>query len=241
MKTYYEMADSVFRRMEAYENTRKHRQRRMLRTAAVCCCLCLAVLAGLGLHAQGTWRPAPPAGSLSAASNRGDNTAQLVIQPLQHISVGKDETDEICLMLADAVPLSAQQLEAYMGTPVFPEVPSDFGAEQSQLQGISYRIFRRDGGAGEVYYDRQLLHYTNDSHTREIHMEIRKGAMSPFCDVTWDKTQGTSTLSGCAVFIGQTPDGTYLAEFMHQNVGFRIILSGVTQTEMTEIISSLLV
>jgi len=146
----------------------------------------------------------------------------------------------INLMVDDFVPMNAGELKDYIGIDIFPEVPKDLGEEWSVAEGIPFGIYRRDGGTGEVYHDQQVLNWSTPDFSRWINIEARKGGLPFQCFRVVTAESERSTIAGVEIFIGRTDDGLFLAEFMYNDVGFRICADGLTQDELVAVIESLI-
>ncbi len=135
--------------------------------------------------------------------------------------------------------MNQEQLLAYYGIDIFPDVPSDLGREWSEADNIPYGVYKRNGGTGKVYWDHQVLNYSNDDCTRSVNIELKKGGL-PISDYgTLPPDCDRSTINGVRVGIGQINGGVYLAEFVHRGVGFRLVTKGLAQEEMVSVVNSL--
>ncbi len=246
MKSYEEMADHVFRRINEYEAARKRRQVRLIRVSASLCCVCLAALAGFQIWSRnGSGYSADPESfhdmpsSYSAVSSwedKGQRENTVIINQIDGISADKINVD---LSEEDFVQLDQDQLLEYYGIDIFPTVPADLGREWSEQEQVPYGIYKRDGGTGEAYWDVQILNYSNEDYTRTVNIELKKGGM-PFSDYgTLPDDCAKSLINNIAVGIGQTEGGIYLIEFLYRSVGFRLVVEGLTQEELVSVVSSL--
>ena len=142
----------------------------------------------------------------------------------------------ICLLGEDFISMSQEEMIEYYGVDYIPDVPEDIKPWDDKISGI----YRRNGGTGEVYWDTDILNFSNEDFTRGVHLEIAKGHI-PFCDyIHFDGTEKISVINGCEVFIGLTDSGYYYTEFMYKNAGFRIDANGVTEEEFVAILASLI-
>ena len=131
--------------------------------------------------------------------------------------------------------MNDNEMNAYYGVNVFPTVPTDLERKNEERFGIYKRK-----SSGEVYYDGNTISYANADHSRGIAVNVEKdGLPFDFCNMFAD-IQTRSIINGVEVGIAQTPIGEMYAEFMYQNVGFRIWTSGLTQDELISIVESIL-
>lgn len=143
----------------------------------------------------------------------------------------------ICLLVEDFISMSQEEMIEYYGVDYIPDVPEDIKPWENE---VSSGIFRRNGGTGEVYWDKDILNFSNEDFTREVHLEIAKGHI-PFCDyLHFDGMEKMSVINGTEVYIGLTDSGYYYTEFMYKEAGFRIDANGVTEEEFVAIIASLI-
>lgn len=101
-------------------------------------------------------------------------------------------------------------------------------------------IFKRNGGAGEVYWDADILNYSNEDFTRNLWLEADKGSSVLRDYVYFDGTEEKSVINNVEILIGVNDDGCYYAEFMYKGVGFLLEADGVTQDEFVSVISSVI-
>ena len=142
----------------------------------------------------------------------------------------------ICLHKEDFISMSQQEMIEYYGVNYIPDVPEDMKPWENETSGI----YRRNGGTGEVYWDKDILNFSNDDFTREVSLEITKGHI-PFCDyIHFRGTEEMSVINGEEVFVGLTSSGYYYTEFMYKGAGFIIIANGVTEEEFVAIIASII-
>lgn len=148
--------------------------------------------------------------------------------------------DLYALMLDNFTRMTEEELCEYYGTNVFPEVPEDLSLWSSVTDGGSYGIYRREDG--EIYHDQNVINYSNldDAMGRSINIEVAKGRL-PFSCVGFFEydCMKPSVIGGEEVYMAES--GTYYyAEFMHDNVGFRLIIHGLSEEEIVSVISSLI-
>ncbi len=143
----------------------------------------------------------------------------------------------INLHCEDFISMSQEEMIEYYGVDYIPDVPEDIKPWENE---VSSGIFRRNGGTGEVYWDKDILNFSNEDFTRKVHLEIAKGHI-PFCDyLHFDGTEKMSVINGYKLFIGLTDSGYYYTEFMYKDAGFRIDACGVTEEEFVKVIASII-
>ena len=142
---------------------------------------------------------------------------------------------KIDLLEEDYIAMTLDEMNAYYGANVVPTVPADILPWEDQKGGI----FKRDGGTGDVYWDQNLLNFSNKDFTREVHLEFAKGKY-PLIDYHTFSGKKMSVINGTEVLIGKSEADWYYAKFMHKNVGFVLDANGVTQDEFVAILVSLL-
>lgn len=264
MKNCEEMVGSLLRRRAEYEEKQRKRRQTVLRISTVACSLALVLFIGAGVNG-GWWvmqepeLPTVTPTQTTAEPTDVQPTVQPAVRPTQpivteppvtepveenHIVINEIESVSgarmyIALMRDDYVPMTEAELTDYFGISIFPEMPEDLGEEWSVAEGIPFGIYRRDGGTGEVYHDQQVLNWSNEDFSRTVNIELRKGGMPFQCFRVVTAEFDNSVIGGVDVFIGRTDDGLFLAEFMYQDVGFRMVSEGLTQEELVDVIESL--
>ena len=125
---------------------------------------------------------------------------------------------------------------AYYGCNVFPDIPEDISLSENQNWGI----YRRDQGTGEIYWDQNRQEYISADQSRKLHVETCKGKL-PFFDVIFPPDEEeNSIINGHEVTIGLSEYG-YEVWFLYNDVGFYIFADGITEEELIDIISSLII
>ena len=166
-------------------------------------------------------------GSISPANSK------ITINTISGIS---SDRMAINLAIEDFVEMSREEMIEYYGIDCFPDVPADIKAWEDGRLGI----FKKNGGIGEVYWDQDVLNYSNQDFTRLINIEVAKGNI-PFLDYsTFSVEDDTSVINNVELKIGLTDDGHYYTEFMYKNVGFIISAEGLTQDEFVSVIASII-
>lgn len=213
------------------------------------CCVCLVALLWFGIRQGGMFGTAPSDKTAEDAlyigikdnfdENKGespDNPAannKIIINSIDGISADKMN---ICLLGDDFVEMSRDEMIAYYGVDYVPDVPLDMKAWADERSGI----FKRNGGVGDVYWDANVLNYSNEDFTRNVHLEVNKGSNVLQDYLYFKGTEEKSVINNVDVLIGLTENGYYYAEFMYNGVGFLLDAKGVTEDEFVAIIFSLI-
>ena len=213
------------------------------------CCLCLVALLGFGMWQGGMFNTTPPDQTLEDALYPGikdnfdeskgesaDNPAannRIVINTINGISADRMN---INLAVDDFVKMTREEMIEYYGVDYIPDVPTDIKPWEDERSGI----YKRDGGTGEVYWDTDILNYSNEDFTRSVHVEVDKGSYVLQDYLYFKGTEEKSVINNVDVLIGLTENGYYYSEFMYKGVGFLIDAEGVTLDEFVAIISSII-
>lgn len=249
MKNCDEMVNSLLERREQYISEQKRKRKVITSTATSMCCVCLVALLGFGMQRSGMLRATPPEQTAGDALYPGikdtfdeskgesaDNPAannKIIVHQLDGLT---SDRMNIGLCIDDYVGMDKAELNKYYGINVFPTVPDDIKEWKDQQFGV----YKRNGGTGEVYWDGEVLNYSNEDFSRTVNIEIKKGSL-PLCDVAFfDTIEEKSIINNCEVAIGHSADGYYYAQFLYHNVGFQLIVQGLTQDEFVAVISSLI-
>lgn len=213
------------------------------------CCVCLVALLGFGMWQGGMFNTTPPDQTVEDALYPGikdnfdeskgespDNPAannKIVINTINGIAADKMN---IALMIDDFVELTREEMKEYYGVDYIPDVPADIKPWADEQSGI----YRRNGGTGEVYWDADILNYSNEDFTRSVHVEVDKGSYVLQDYLYFKGTEEKSVINNIEVLIGLTENGYYYSEFMYNGVGFLIDAEGVTEEEFVAIIASII-
>ena len=250
MKNYDELTNDLLERRDRYVADQKKKRKRVMGVATSLCCFCLVALLGFGMLQGGMFNTTPPDQTLEDAlypgikdnfdESRGespDNPAannKIIINTINGISADRMN---INLHVDDFVEMTRDELIAYYGVDYAPDIPDDMKAwEEEQSSGI----FRRNGGTGEVYWDADILNYSNEDFTRSVHVEVDKGSYVLQDYLYFKGTEEKSVINNVDVLIGLTENGYYYSEFMYNGVGFLIDAEGVTEDEFVAIIASII-
>ena len=268
MKNYNEITDNLLKRRDQYVIEQKLKRKKMVGAASSFCGLCLIALVGFGIWQAEKDNTIPPINTTitpvsesttattpdielptpntdaetndtltettnTPAVNPNPNN-KIVINPIKILSI---DMQGIALFGKDFIEMDKTALNEYYGINVFPTIPDDIKEWPDQRFGI----YKRNNGTGEIYWDGNVLNYSNDDFSRSVNIEIDKGTL-PFCDyLFYEPTEEKSIINNVEMIIGQTDNGYYYAEFIYHNTGFRIVGEGLTQDEFVAIISSLVV
>lgn len=258
MKNSEEMVNSLLERRDRYVTEQKKKKAIITRTATSMCCVCLVALLGFGMWQGGMFNTTPSNQTVEdapypgikdnfdeskggspdnpTANNKPDNSAannKIVISTISGIP---SNDMRLNLAVEDFVEMSREEMIEYYGIDYFPVVPADMEAWEGGRLGI----FKRNGGTGEVYWDQNILNYSNQDVTRHINIEVAKGNI-PFLDYgIFSVEDETSVINNVELKIGLTDDGHYFTEFMYKNVGFIISAKGLTQDEFVSAIASII-
>ncbi len=249
MKNYDELTNDLLERRDRYAADQKKKRKRVMGVATALCCCCLVALLGFGMRQGGMFSTTPPDQTLEDALYPGikdnfdeskgesaDNPAannKIVINTINGISADKMN---IALIVDDFVEMSREEMIEYYGVDYIPDVPADIKAWEDEQSGI----FRRNGGTGEVYWDADILNYSNEDFTRSVHVEVDKGSYVLQDYLFFKGTEEKSVINNLEVLIGFSENGYYYSEFMYNGVGFFIDAQGVTEDEFVAIIASII-
>lgn len=266
MKSYEEVTNNLLKRRERYitEKNRKIKRITMVTGTSFCGC-CLVALMGVGVWQSGIHRGESHVALGSSVVENNDSGSDIVEQQTSTSNVEAsqnpniiDQTDKtaknneirileieelpsiphkmfFALMWDDFISMDYDEINEYYGVDVFPAVPSDLESKDNQILGIYKRRTN-----GELYYDGNKIQYANADFSRCLAVNVDKDSMPfDFCNL-FANIQTRSIVKDVEVGIAQTPIGELYAEFMYQNVGFRIYAFGLTQDEFVTVIESLL-
>ena len=154
----------------------------------------------------------------------------------EYREVIKDHAKAADMSVDDFVKMTREEMIEYYGVDYIPDVPADIKPWEDERSGI----YKRDGGTGEVYWDTDILNYSNEDFTRSVHVEVDKGSYVLQDYLYFKGTEEKSVINNVDVLIGLTENGYYYSEFMYKGVGFLIDAKGVTLDEFVAIISSII-
>lgn len=249
MKNCDEMVNSLLERRDWYVAKQKKKRKMLTSTVISMSCLCLIVLLGFDMWQGGGLGTKAPEQTLNDAvypgvkdafnENKGESADNLVannkivINSIQGVSADKMN---INLLENDFVELTRDEMIAYYGVDYVPTVPEDITAWEDERSGI----YKRNGGSGEVYWDADILNYSNEDFTRTVHLEVDNGN-NVLPDYFFFKgTEEKSVINNVFVLIGLSENGYYYADFTYKDIGFHINAKGVTEDEFVAIITSII-
>ena len=249
MKNYDELTNDLLERRDRYVADQKKKRKSLMSVATSLCCLCLVALLGFGMWQGGMFNTTPPDQTLEDALYPGikdnfdeskgesaDNPAannRIVINTINGISADRMK---INLAVDDFVKMTREEMIEYYGVDYIPDVPADIKPWEDERSGI----YKRDGGTGEVYWDTDILNYSNEDFTRSVHVEVDKGVYVLKDFFFFNGTEEKSIINNFEVFIGLSENGYFYSEFMYKGVGFLVDAEGVTQDEFVAIIASII-
>ena len=263
MKTYETMAQDALQRIHSLEQKKAARQRTARRLLLPAICIGVAGAAALGWHSAGRLQPAPanstPAASESpAGTDSADATAAGDRIIVGHLPAGApaDNSRKFVPHTEDEVTVQKTQ---YFGINTRPQVPADLTADPEAGTDDTMRIFRRNGGTGEVYYDVDVQNYWNADYTRSVNLECFRGDnpaaqtdIANWSCIADGEGGQTSCINGYTVALflqegshnpetGYPGRDAYFAFFCRGGVAFRLITEGLSEEETVAVIRSLLI
>lgn len=263
MKSYEEVTNSLLERRDRYVVEQNRKRKKMMGAATSLCCCCLVAFMGFGIWQSGILQNEPPVtldGSVVGSNSDNDRVEQQTTNSNVETSQNPnniEQTDNTvanneiriqeisnlpntsvaslyALMSDDFIKMDRDEINEYYGVNIFPTVPSNLEISEEQ----SFGIFKRKT-TGELYWDCNAIDYSNADYSRSVCVNVSKDCIPfDFCNL-FDSKQTRSIINDVEVGIAQTPSGEMYAEFMYQNVGFRICASGLTQDELVAVIESI--
>ena len=249
MKNYDELTNDLLERRDCYIADQKKKRKRVMGIATSLCCFCFVALIGFGMWQGKVFNTTPPNQTVEDAlypgikdtfdESKGESpdkpavNNKIAINTINGISADRMN---IALMVDDFIEMSNEEMCEYYGVDYIPDVPADIKPWPDQQCGI----YKRNGGTGEVYWDANILNYSNENFTRKVHIEADKGSYVRQDYFYFKGTEEKSVINNVDVLIGLTENGYYYSEFMYKGVGFLINADGVTEEEFVAIISSII-
>lgn len=255
MKSYDELTNDLLERRDCYVTKQKQKRRTAMTIATSLCCFCMVVLLGFGVWNGGLFSTLPseqtPEQTIADALYPGiqdifdDKNDETVTDPAANNKIvinsiaGVSDTDTkmgIALMLNDFVEMTREEMIDYYGINYVPVVPEDITAWKNQSCGI----YRRNNGTGEIYWDEDILNYSNEDSTRRVCLHVQKGK-NVFVDFWhFEGTEEKSIINNVETVIGLDKTGYYYAKFLYHDVGFLLSAEGVSEDEFVAIIASII-
>lgn len=139
----------------------------------------------------------------------------------------------------DVVKLNYEQAKEYYGTELHPLLPDRFLPWDDCEE---FEIYRSNGGTGDVYSDVFIMNYSDA--TMDCHVNV-EGAKDRYhikdIEDWYDGTFEISLISGEQVYLAYNEmTDYYFAEFVHNGVGFRMIMAGLSENEVISAVKSLI-
>ena len=256
MKSYKETTDSIFEKSKQIIEVRRKRNKTIAGISGAFC-LCVLLLVSISIwHGGQVINPVDPPDNTLLTSEENNNALypgikdnfdeskdespdnqvannKIVINTINGIS---GDRSNIALMVDDFVEMSREEMINYYGVDYIPDVPADIKPWENERSGI----YRRNGGTGEVYWDADILNYSNEDFTRSVHVEVDKGSCVLQDYFFFKGAEEKSIINNFEVLIGLSENGYYYSEFMYNGVGFCINAKGVTEDEFVAIIESII-
>ena len=157
----------------------------------------------------------------------------IVINETDEILDTSQKINGIALMYEDFIKMSEEELVAYYGTNVFPKVPDDLKKWEE-----NYGIFKRDNG--EIYYDGNLINYSNEDFNRKVNLAIAKETNMPYDVLVMSKKEEVSIINAQEMVIAKDPDNNYMVYFKYRDVGFTLMTQGLKLDEIEKMVASLI-
>ena len=247
MKNIDETVNTVFDRIGQYHANQKHKKEILVKTVTPLCCLCVIAAIGLAVWGHGQAPDTPrftmeesPATTTPTATSPGvteptqaTSSNKIIIHPLEN-TVQSDMY--IALLRDDFIAMDKEEMVAYYGCNVFPDVPQDISLSDKQ----SWGIYKRNQGTGEIYHDQIRQEYEGEDQSRRLVIETRKGKLPYFDFFILPDDEEKSIINGYEVTIGLSEYG-YEVWLLYKDVGFYIFADGITEEELVDIIASLIV
>ncbi len=249
MKTYNEMASSALYRIKEYERIKRNRKKVIIHATVPALCGCLAILLAVGAWQAGRLdrfftTQHTLQNDITGTEGKDETViaAEDIIAINQIGSVSSDRMKmNIALLNDDFVEMSVLELNEYYGMDIFPTVPPDLTNWVDLGEFGGYGIYRRNKGTGDVYWDGNVLNYSNKDMTRNVNVEMAKNKI-PCMDFGFLSQEDVkiSTISGNDVFINRNAAGYYQAKFICNNTGFVVTTDGLSQEEVVAVIKSII-
>ena len=247
MKSYDETTNNLLERRDRYVTEQKYKRKKVISIATSVCCLLVITIIGLGVWQSELFVPDRTSDdalypgvkdyfdeSKGESSDNPSANNKIVINTMD---VVYDNRMDIALIGDDFVAMTLEEKIAYCGVDFVPEVPADIKPWPDHDQ---CGIYKRNGGTGEIYWDTEILNFSNEDFTREVFLEVDKGS-KVFVDWCYfDGTEEKSIINNHEVLIGLSENGYYYSEFMYKEVGFLLHAEGVTKEEFVAIIMSII-
>lgn len=246
MKNRDEMVNSLLERRDKYVAQRKRKRTVLARAAMSVSCACIVALCGFGMWRGGIFSTQPEHTAEDAiypgikdnfdeSKGEAPNKNKIVINSIENASPARELYN---LIWDDFVEMTREQMIEYYGVNYIPDVPADL--KPSEDNDDTLGIFKRNGGTGEVYFDRSTVSFSNGDLTRTVSVSADKLLNGWSCYIHFDEDDEKSVINNVELNIGKTEDGFYYALVMHKNVSLTVEADGLTEDEFIGVVSSLL-
>ena len=243
MKNYNEIADNVLKRRDEYETKKKNQRKFITKTLTTFCCIGLISLVAISVWQNGLFKNDPAnikndSIYIGEVDHYGPNESptknKIVINNLDS-SFNNRVKHDFEIKAEDFIKMDKTEINEYYGVNIFPALPNDI----KEREDTTYGIYKKDLD-GEVYYDQNILNYSNLDFTRNINIEIKKDSIAVL-DYGVDKSsEEKSIINNWQVLISHSNPNSYQALFLYKNVGFCVNADGLSQEEFITILSSII-
>ena len=261
MKNYDDMTRDLLERRDEYVEKQKIKRKNVAYVASSLCGFCFIALLCFGIFQLKNPNSPPQDQTINDALYPGiedtfddkngesdkdpSRNEKVVVNVLEENFAATDvpflfpqKINGIALMKNDFVEMSQQELTAYYGINYIPEVSADL----NQLSdNRNHGIFKRNGGIGEVYWDADIIRFTNEDETRSLYLQVYKETVVNMGNICFQVENEVSTINNWKVMIGSTKDGSYCAEFVYKKIHFLVFAYGLTENEFLAALSSLII
>ena len=157
----------------------------------------------------------------------------IVVNETEELLDAPPKLNGIALMYDDFIKMNEEELATYYKTDVFPKVPEDLKKWEE-----SYGIFKRKNG--EIYYDGNIINYSNEDFSRKVNLAIAKETNLPYDVLVMSKKEEVSIINAQKVVIAKDPDNNYMVCFKYNDVGFTLMTHGLQLDEIESMVASLI-
>ncbi|MCL2058505.1 MAG: hypothetical protein FWH01_05530, partial [Oscillospiraceae bacterium] len=148
-----------------------------------------------------TETPFVPQQQTEAPSIPSTETAHLSVININELSEISAARLIIDLKPEDFVPMDKNEIVDYYGIDFF---PSTIPADMKIVEEGTYGIYKRDEGAGEVYYSANLAWYVDENVHRQLQVNIDKGKLPHSCFAYLGTEYEKSMINGTELLIGRS-------------------------------------
>lgn len=146
-------------------------------------------------------------------------------------------TVENVLKPEDAVSYDREGIKEYFHTNIFPEVPKDLEAWENG----SFVVYKKEGGKGESYYDRQVLSFSSRDFKKSLRVEVETIETGSGCGTAPKEGKfQASLLDGKEVLFFDHREGIYSAELEIGETHFALVAEGLKEEEVVRVVESLM-